>query len=208
MNDSKLNDSKLNDSKLNDSKLNDSKLNDSKLNDSKLNDNDKNSSPNSDSDLDWDSDFESTDKYVTTDTKHVYQVQYISEEKYKLNLVGLFKVVPSIEIYNFDHDGYSCYITSNFFEFNDTHKSGTCLFDMITMDVIKNDGCTFKLKLCVEIENSDPNKENKGNLMIWFQSYTKEVPLKTNLSHPGNEKVPYYLIGELKNEKITELLKN
>ena len=153
-----------------------------------------------------DSDFESTDDYLTTDTKKIYQIQYVSEDKYFVRLVGLFKITPSIEIYKFDHDGYSCYITSNFFELNDAHKSGTCLFDMITMDVIKQDGVTFKLRLCVEIENPKPDDENKGNLMIWFQSDTKEVPLKTNLSHPGNDKVPYYLIAELKNDKIPKLL--
>jgi hypothetical protein len=154
-----------------------------------------------------DDDFESTDDYITHDTKKIYQIQYISDDKYKLNLVGLLKVIPSIEIYKFNHDGYSCYITSNFFELNDTHKNGTCLFDMITMDVIKDNGVTFKLRLCVEIENPDETTENKGNLMIWFQNDKKEVPLKTNLSHPGNEKVPYYLIAELKNEKIEELLR-
>jgi len=167
-----------------------------------------NNNQDSDSSLDSDSDFETTDKYVS-DSKHVYQVQYAnSENMYKLNLVGLFKVIPSVEIYKFEHEGCSCYITSNFFELNDSHKSGTCLFDMITMDVIKSDGITFKLRLSVEIENPDPEKENKGNLMIWFQSDGKEVPLKTNLSHPGNDKIPYYLIAELKNEKIPELLKD
>ena len=161
---------------------------------------------NNDVITDSDSDFETTDDYITSDKKKVYQAQYLSDDKYKLNLVGLFNTIPSIEIYKFDHDGYLCYITSNFFEINDTHKTGTCLFDMITMDVIKNNGVTFKLRLCVEIENPDEKKENKGNLMIWFQSDTKEVPLKTNLSHPGTGKVPYYLIAELKNEKISELL--
>ena len=185
--------------------MSESQINNSQINNNQLNNNQLNNNQNSD--IDSDSDFESTDKYAT-DSKHVYQAQYTgSENMYKLNLVGLFKVVPSVEIYKFEHDGYSCYITSNFFEFNDSYKSGTCLFDMITMDVIKSDGVTFKLRLCVEIENPNPEKENKGNLMIWFQSDNKEVPLKTNLSHPGNDKVPYYLIAELKNEKIPELLK-
>ena len=151
-------------------------------------------------------DFDSTDEYITDETKKIYQAQHITEDKYKLNLVGLFKSVPSVEIYKFDHDGYSCYITSHFFEMNDTHKNGTCLFDMLVMDVIKSNGVTFKLRLCVEIENPNENIDNKGNLMIWFQNNVKEVPLKTNLSHPGNEKLPYYLIAELKNEKINQLL--
>jgi hypothetical protein len=156
---------------------------------------------------DSDSDFESTDKYVSEDVKHIYQAQYVSADMYKLNLVGLFKTIPSVEIYKFEHEENSCYISSNFFELNKS-KDGTYLFDMLTMDVIRNDGITFKLRLCIEVENPNPEKENKGNLMIWFQSDTKELPLKTNLTHPGNEKIPYYLIAELKNEKLNELLKN
>jgi hypothetical protein len=154
---------------------------------------------------DSDSEYESTENYVG-DKKHIYQVQHVNDDIYKLNLVGLLSVVPSVEIYKFDYENYLCYITSNFFELNETHKKGTCLFDMITMNVIRTDGVTFKLRLNVEIENPNPDKENKGNLMIWFKSDTVEVPLKTNLSHPGNEKIQYYLIAELKNEKITELL--
>jgi hypothetical protein len=42
--------------------------------------------------------------------------------------------------------------------------------------------------------------------MIWFEKSGKRVPLKTNLVHPGNEKVQYYLIAEIKNEKIHDLL--
>ena len=49
-------------------------------------------------------------------------------------------------------------------------------------------------------------EENKGNLMIWFEKSGKRVPLKTNLIHPGNEKVQYYLIAEIKNEKIDDLV--
>lgn len=43
--------------------------------------------------------------------------------------------------------------------------------------------------------------------MIWLEYLDKRTPLKTALSHPGNERLPYYIIGELKNPKIEELIK-
>ena len=49
-------------------------------------------------------------------------------------------------------------------------------------------------------------EENTGNLMVWFEKDDKRVPLKTNLTNPGIEKVQYYLIAELKNEKIARFL--
>ena len=77
---------------------------------------------------------------------------------------------------------------------------------MITMNVLKKDGKIFKLILSVEIENPVVDRENKGNLMIWLEYNGKRAPLKTGLSHPGNEKLPYYLINELKNDKINKLI--
>jgi hypothetical protein len=74
------------------------------------------------------------------------------------------------------------------------------------MNVIQKDGSEYKLILAVEINNVKLENDNKGNLMIWIEKSGKRCPLKSNLTHPGNEKVPYYIVAELKNEKIKEIL--
>jgi len=158
----------------------------------------------SDSELS-DDDYENTEEYLK-DKKKIYQVQFIKDDLYNLKWVGLFNNIPSVPIHNFDKEDYSCYISSNFTDFDNSHTQGTCLFDLLTLDIIKKDGIHFKLILSVEITNLNLDKENKGNLMIWFEKSGKRVPLKTNLVHPGNEKVQYYLIAEIKNEKINDLM--
>ena len=165
---------------------------------------------NSDSDNDSDSDFDDTNDYVTADMKKVYQLQFINDDKYKLTLVGLFKSVPSIDLHKFDHKinnfTYSCYISNNFTEYVESFENNPVLFDIITMDIIRSDGKMATLKLAVEIEKVSLENENKGNLMIWYECDDKKFPVKTNLTHPGNEKLPYYIIAELNNKKIIEFL--
>ena len=152
-----------------------------------------------------DDDYENTEEYIT-DKKKIYQVQFVKDDLYQLKWVGLFNNIPSVPIYNFNKEDYSCYISSNFTDFENSHTQGTCLFDLLTLDIIKKDGAHYKLILSVEITNLNLDKENKGNLMIWFEKSGKRVPLKTNLVHPGIEKVQYYLIAEIKNEKINNLI--
>jgi len=158
----------------------------------------------SDSELS-DDDYENTEEYLK-DKKKIYQVQFIKDDLYNLKWVGLFNNIPSVPIHNFDKEDYSCYISSNFTDFDNSHTQGTCLFDLLTLDIIKKDGIHFKLILSVEIIDVKLEEKNKGNLMIWFEKSGKRVPLKTNLVHPGNEKVQYYLIAEIKNEKINDLM--
>ena len=154
---------------------------------------------------DSDDDFQNTDEYLKN-KKKIYQVQFIKDDLYHLKWVGLLEKIPSVQIHKFDKDDYTCYISSNFTDFEESHKSGVCLFDLITLDLIKNSGLHYKLILSVELTDVKLEKENKGNLMIWFEKDDKRVPLKSNLTHPGNEKVQYYLIAEMKNEKIKNLL--
>lgn len=160
----------------------------------------------SDSDSDSNDDFENTNSYLKN-KKKIYQVQFIKDDMYQLKWVGMFDNIPSVPLHNFDKDDYSCYISSNFTDFEEEHKNGVCLFDLITLDIIKKNGEHYKLILSVELTDVKLEGENKGNLMIWLEKDGKRVPLKSNLTHPGNEKVQYYLIAEIKNEKINDLLK-
>jgi hypothetical protein len=186
---------------------------------------------NSDSDLDSDSDFENSDVYVTSDMKKVYQLQFVNNDLYRLTHVGIFKSVPSIELHKFTHKiddiEFSCFLSNNFTEFKNEYQNNPVLFDLITMDIIRVDGCElstdnskhknlsdtnsfgkmYKLSLSVEIEKVNLDNENKGNLMVWYECEDKRFPIKSNLTHPGNEKLPYYIIAELKNDKVIKLLK-
>ena len=165
------------------------------------------------SDLSSDSDFEDVENCLT-DKVATYQIQFVSNEMYKFSLVGYFKKDSdsvNIELTNFEHEEYYCSIVGNFNKIPEKVLSkGTYLYDLITMGVLKKDGVSYKIILSVEMENPNLNKENKGNLMIWFETNHngfKRVPLKTGLTHPGNDRLPYYIINELKNDKINELLK-
>ena len=159
---------------------------------------------------DSDSDFEDTSDYITPDMKKVYQLQFVKDDTYKLIHVGLFKSVPSIELHKFEHKinnfTYSCYISNNFTEYQESYENNSVLFDIITMNIIRSDGKLSKLSLAVEIEKVSLENENKGNLMIWYECEDKKFPVKSSLTHPGNEKLPYYIIAELNNDKIVKLL--
>ncbi len=166
----------------------------------------------SSSDLSSDSDFEDVETCLT-DKVATYQIQYVSDEMYKFSLVGYFKKDSdpiNVELTKFENDDYYCSIFSNFNKISEKVLiDGTYLYDLITMNVLKKDGITYKVILSVEMENPNLHKENKGNLMIWFETNHngfKRVPLKTGLTHPGNERLPYYIIDELKNNKINEIL--
>lgn len=172
-----------------------------------------NSSDFSDSDdINDNEEFDNVESLV--DHTKFYQVQFISDDIYKFTCVGFFKKDNNIniELTKFEHDDLYCVISSNIINLSNhdnniqNTKDNMYLFDMITMDVLKKDGNNFKIVLSVEMKDPDFDKENKGNLMIWVHYKDKQIPLKTGLTHPGKERLPYYIIGELKNEKINEIL--
>ena len=161
---------------------------------------------NSSTDLsDSDDDYEDVNN-LAEDRVKVYQLQHVKEETYKFSLVGIFKREQSIsiEITKFEQDEFYCVITSNFTRDVPTH--GFCLFDLITMDVLRKDGTRFKIFLSVEIEDPNIEGENKGNLMIWVEYLDRRFPLKTALTYPGHDRLVFYLIAELKNKTIDEFL--
>lgn len=168
---------------------------------------DKNSS-------DSDEDFDNVDN-LTDDHTKFYQIQFVSGDKYKFSCVGFFKKNTniSIELDKFETDDIYCVILTNFMNFS-YYDSGLLktkdnfyLFDMITLDVL-NKKNNDRYKLVVSIEMTDPNleTENKGNMMIWIHHNGKMIPLKTDLTHPGNDKLIYYVVNELKNEKINDII--
>lgn len=169
------------------------------------------SSDLSDSDNEFNDVSEITNQF--SDRVKFYQVHHVSEDLYKFSCVGFFKKDEkiSIELTKFDHEDFYCVISNNIINLEQessimTKNENLYLFDMITMDVLKKDGKNFKIVLSVEIKDPNFEKENNGNLMIWVHYKDKQIPLKTGLTHPGKDRLPYYIIGELKNQKINEIL--
>ena len=116
----------------------------------------------SSSDLSSDSDFEDVENCLI-DKVATYQIQYVSDEMYKFSLVGYFKKDSdpiNIELTTFDNEDYYCSIFSNFTKIQEKVLSeGTYLYDIITMNVLKKDGVSYKVILSVEMENPDLKKE-------------------------------------------------
>lgn len=113
------------------------------------------------------SDYEDTEDMIK-DRKQVYQIQYVKDDYYKFVCVGFFKKeqLVSVELTKFEHEDYYCVITSNFVDqysnfVDQVSSNGLCLFDLITMDVLKKDGKNFKIILSVEVENPNFNSEIK-----------------------------------------------
>ena len=144
--------------------------------------------------------------------KKLYQVQYINN-KYKFVNMGLHEKEPIVEIYNFEFENTKHYINSRFI-FEEDIKDNN-LFDMIAIDSIVN-GEIYSLVLsaCPKDEDVDcydnikeGNIEFEGLLCIYIHEHktNKKSMLKRNLTYPSNEKLIYYLIAELKNDKVKEI---
>ena len=156
----------------------------------------------SDSDSDIDIDLED---YIqnTQNLKKAYQVQHISDNKFKFQYMGMFENLPSVPLGDFKADeDVHCYLTSNFV-FEDelkTHK----MFPQITLMINKNDKF-FKLSMGIEIEKDiQIEEENIGSAFIMFTDEQKGVAeiVKKKLIYPGSTKIIYFLVNELRNDKI------
>ena len=152
----------------------------------------------SDSDIDL-------EDYVSTDLnmKKGYQLQHVKDNLFKFVYMGMFETLPSVPLGDFkaDDDAH-CYLTSNFIfeEELKTHK----MFPQITLMVNKNNHF-FKLSMGVEFEKEiDLNGENFGSTFIMFSDEQKGVAeiVKKKLIYPGSAKIIYFLVNELRNDKI------
>jgi hypothetical protein len=152
----------------------------------------------SDSDLDL-------EDYVTNNQnlKKVYQLQHVSENKFKFKHMGMFENLPSVPLGDFKMDDTThCYLTSNFVfeEELSTHK----MFPQITLMINKNNNF-FKLSMGVEFEQDIKiEEENSGSVFIMFSDEQKGVAeiIKKKLIYPGSNKIIYFLVNELRNDKI------
>ncbi len=158
----------------------------------------------SDSDSGSDSDLNLED-YVKNNQnlKKAYQLQNVSENKFKFKYMGMFETLPSVSLGDFKMDDTThCYLTSNFVfeEELSTHK----MFPQITLMINKNNNF-FKLSMGVEFEQDIKlEEENIGSVFILFSDEQKGVAeiVKKKLIYPGSNKIIYFLVNELRNDKI------
>ena len=158
----------------------------------------------SDSDSGSDSDLNLED-YVKNNQnlKKAYQLQNVSENKFKFKYMGMFETLPSVSLGDFKMDDEThCYLTSNFVfeEELSTHK----MFPQITLMINKNNNF-FKLSMGVEFEQDIKlEEENIGSVFILFSDEQKGVAeiVKKKLIYPGSNKIIYFLVNELRNDKI------
>ncbi len=158
----------------------------------------------SDSDSGSDSDLNLED-YVTNNQnlKKAYQLQHVSENKFKFKYMGMFENLPSVPLGDFKMDDTAhCYLTSNFVfeEELSTHK----MFPQITLMINKNNNF-FKLSMGVEFEQDIKiEEENTGSVFILFSDEQKGIAeiVKKKLIYPGSNKIIYFLVNELRNDKI------
>jgi hypothetical protein len=165
------------------------------------------------------SDFEDSDSdifiddFVTTNNpnlKKTYQVQHISDNKFKFRYMGMFERAPVVPLgdFKFDDDKH-CYLTSNFVTGEDIEK--TTYMPMITLMMQRE---SKFMNLCMGIEFDKEIKleeiedgEFTGSVFLAFLDDERNIAeiLKKKLIFPGSTKLIYFLVGELKNEKIKKL---
>lgn len=153
---------------------------------------------------DSDSDIDLED-YVSKNLnlKKGYQLQHVKDNLFKFVYMGMFETLPSVSLGDFkaDDDAH-CYLTSNFVfeEELKTHK----MFPQITLLVNKNNKF-FKLSMGVEFDKEITiDGENVGSTFIMFSDEQKGVAeiVKKKLIYPGSAKIIYFLVNELRNDKI------
>ena len=155
---------------------------------------------NSDSDSSQDIDLES---YVKKDNlKRVYQLQHVqnSDNLFKFSFMGLFESLPVVNLGDFNIEGKYYFLTSHFIFEEDLINNN--MIDMITVN-INNNGKLSKLVTGIEFNNDiDLENPNPGSVYLRYIDDNRDEIIKKNLTFPGSTKILYFLVRELKNDKI------
>jgi len=154
---------------------------------------------NSDSDSSQDIDLEN---YVKKDNlKRVYQIQHVpnSDNLFNFTFMGLFETLPIVNLGDFNIDGKYYFLTSHFIFEEDLDNN---MIDIITLN-ITNNGKLSKLVTGIEFKDDiDLENPNNGLVYIRYIDDDRNEIIKKNLTFPGSTKILYFLVSELKNDKI------
>ena len=155
---------------------------------------------NSDSDSSQDIDLES---YVKKDNlKRVYQLQHVqnSDNLFKFSFMGLFESLPVVNLGDFNIEGKYYFLTSHFVFEQDLNNNN--MIDMLALN-INNNGKLSKLVTGIEFNDSiDLDNPNQGAVYLRYIDDNRNEIIKKNLTFPGSTKILYFLVRELKNDKI------
>jgi hypothetical protein len=173
----------------------------------------------SDSDTDYDSNSDTDiniETYIKDTNKNlqkVYQIQHLTDKTFKFEFMGLFETKPTVSLGDFKlNEDTHCYLSSNFITEEDINK--TNFLPMVTLMISRKDKF---MNMCMGIEfdkSSDDtstinvNDTHTGSVFIAFIDENKNIGeiLKKKLIYPGSSKLIYFLVGELKNEKVRKYI--
>jgi len=137
----------------------------------------------------------------------VYQIQYDSDDNFKFTFMGFFENIPIVNLGDFNFENMQCYLTSHFVNIDDLKHNK--LFDIITLHININ-GKITQLSVGIEFNNNiDIEKLNTGSVYLRYVDKEKNINdiVKKNLMFPGSKNILYFLVRELKNDKIQSYIK-
>ena len=123
--------------------------------------------------------------------------------------MGLFEETPIVSLGDFkydENDNIHCYLSNNFVT-EDNIKS-TQFLPMITLMLQKE---SKFMNMCMGIEFDGEIKfdeENTGSVFIAFMDESKNIAeiIKKKLIYPGSTKLIYFIVSELRNDKIKKFI--
>jgi len=142
------------------------------------------------------------ENYLPPNVKKVYQLQHDKDDLFKFTFMGMFETLPLVKLGDFNHNDLFCYLTSHFVFEDIVNKNN---IDMITLNITKDDRI-MELIIGIEFKDSiDLEELNKGEVYIKFVDKEKNIDeiIKKNLIFPGSTKILYFLVAELKNDKVS-----
>ena len=142
-----------------------------------------------------------------------YQLQHKADDKFIFKFTGYYDHEPVVNLGNFNSEGKSFYLESNFVkdgvnETNETNKTNeTNLYPMMSIYIYDN-GRLIKVVTGIElnIDSIEVDKEYAGTSYIELVDGDHREIIKKGLIFPGSTKIVYFLIRELSNEKIADYI--
>lgn len=147
-----------------------------------------------------------------------YQLQHKSDDIFTFKSMGCFVHEPCVSLGNFNSEGKSFYLESNFIK-KETIKvnvetikvnveTNEKLYPMMSI-YINNSGRLIRLVMGIELNvnyiDIKVDKDYTGLAYIELVDLDKNYReiIKRGLIFPGSTKIVYFLVKELSNEKIT-----
>lgn len=167
---------------------------------------------------------------IEKDGTNFYQIQHKSDDIFTFKSMGCFEHEPVVSLGNFNAEGKSFYLESNFIRKDNNYvqvngetervngetervngETNKNLYPMMSV-YINDNGRMIKITTGIELKvNStdiEVDKEYTGLAYIELVDQEKNYReiIKKGLIFPGSTKIVYFLIKELSNEKIVSYI--